>query len=133
MLHPVGRADLHHFALAGQLGQPVQVGLGQRVLEPPEAQFVQRAAHAVGFVARALVHPHVQEQAQPAIFHQLDRVVVHVGAAVARPGQAERLQLLRDLSGARQICGESIVVKEKLLHLREQLLRVRHFRSHIFR
>ena len=41
------------------------------------------------------------EQAQSAVLQDLERLVIDVGARVGRPGDAERLEQLRDLARAR--------------------------------
>ena len=83
------------------------------------------------FVVAAFVTD--EEQAQAGILERLDRVVIEIGAAVAAPGQAERCQLFRDFAGARQVRGEGVVIEEKFLHLRKELLHVGHFVGDILR
>src|SRR2546423_8301899 len=63
-----------------------------------------------------------QQQAQPALTHDLERLVGHVGLGVTRPGQAEGLELASDLLSARPVVGKRVVVEEELFDGGEQLL-----------
>ena len=60
-----------------------------------------------------------QQQPQPVVPQHLQRLARHIRLGVARPGDAQLAQLLRDRLGARQIVGEGVVVEEELPHLRE--------------
>ena len=74
-----------------------------------------------------------EEQAQAIVFERFDRVVIEVRAAVTAPVDAERAKLLRDLTGAREVRGEGVVIEEKLAHLREEFLHVGHFVGDVLR
>src|SRR5258708_34001787 len=74
-----------------------------------------------------------QEQAQAGVLERLDGVVIKIGAAVATPGQTEWGELFGNLTRAREVGGESVVIKEELVHLREELLHVGHFIGDVFR
>src|SRR5438105_4927573 len=67
-----------------------------------------------------------EEQAKTVIFETFDRVVIEIRATVAAPSQTEGAELLRDFTGAREVCGKSIVIEEKFTHLRKDFLHVSH-------
>ena len=71
------------------------------------------------------------QQAAAGLLHRLQRLVVGRHARGAGPGEAQRLQLLAQLDGARLLDVEGVVVEEELLDMREELLGVGHLGRHI--
>ena len=64
-----------------------------------------------------------QQQAQPVVAHDLERVARHIGLGVAGPDNAELAELARDRLAARAIVGKGVVVEEEFLDLRERRFR----------
>ena len=91
-------------------------------------------AHALADVLQDLLVPRFvadHEEPEPAILQDLERLAVDVGARVRRPGDAQLAEALRDLTRARRVGGEGVVVEEELLHLGEAALQLRDFVQHV--
>src|SRR5205085_1488893 len=60
-----------------------------------------------------------QQQPQAVVAQDFEHRARHVRFGVARPGDAQLAELLRDCLGPRPVVGEGVVVKEEFLHLWE--------------
>src|SRR5581483_1398312 len=80
-------------------------------------------------VVRRLVADH--EEAKAAVLHDLERLVVDVGAGVRRPGVAHLADAARDVAGALLVGGEGVVVEEDLAHAREHVPHRLDFPEHV--
>src|SRR5262249_32273645 len=74
-----------------------------------------------------------QVKAQTRVLEELNRIVINVRAAVARPGQPKRRELLGDLPRAGQVSRKCVVIEEELTHLGKKLLHVRHLIRDVLR
>ena len=72
-----------------------------------------------------------QQQAQPVVAHDFERLARHICLGVTRPGHAELAQFARDRFGARAVVGEGVVVEEEFLDLRKIALRLTNFLDHM--
>ena len=85
-------------------------------------------AHALLDVAQDLLVARLvadDEQPEPVVLQDAERVAIDVRARVGRPGDAELAEPARDLHGAPGVGGEGVVVEEQLLHLGEAPLQLR--------
>ncbi len=73
-----------------------------------------------------------EQQTQAVVLHDFQRPAWNIGLGVARPGDSELAQLLRQRLHTRQIVGEGVIVEEEFLHLRERVFRPFHLCDDIF-
>src|SRR5579883_1420236 len=68
-----------------------------------------------------------EQQPQAIVTKDLQSFTRNIRFSVARPDYSETAQALCDFLGAREIIGESVIIKEKLSYLREVFLGSSHF------
>src|ERR1051326_4727766 len=73
-----------------------------------------------------------EQQTQSVVLENLQRLVVYVRAGIARPGDAECAQFLRNLARPWQVSGERVIIEEELLHLGKEFPGPFHFLKHVF-